>query len=153
MIHAKSPEPTDQEGKQESRMQSNNSILIIDDEAFLRTTLAVILQRAGYSVSTASGGEEALHILLDHKFDLVFLDLKMPGMDGMELLPEIRLLDPKLPVLILTANASLESAIQTMRLGAIGYLMKPIDPEQIVNRVEEVIKEHRVSGDHKNQVN
>ncbi len=133
-------------------MPSKSSILIIDDEAYLRSTLAVILERAGYAVTTASGGEEALEILIKQKFDLVFLDLKMPGMDGVELLPEIRLLDPVLPVLILTANASLESAIQTMRLGAIGYLMKPIAPEQIVNRVDEIIKERNASGHETNDV-
>lgn len=124
-------------------MPIDSSILIIDDEAFLRTTLGIILQRAGYSVTTASGAQEGLQLLLSEKFDLIFLDLKMPGKDGMELLPEIRLLDPNLPVLILTANASLDTAIQSMRMGAVGYLMKPIDPEQIIGRVEETLKERR----------
>ncbi len=124
-------------------MPADSSVLIIDDEAFLRTTLGIILQRAGYTVTTASGAQEALQVLLKDHFDLVFLDLKMPGKDGLELLPEIRLLDPNLPVLILTANASLDTAIQSMRMGAVGYLMKPIDPEQIINRIEETLKEHR----------
>lgn len=127
-------------------MPAANSILIIDDEAYLRSTLAIILKRAGYSVTTAAGAQEALQILLSNQIDLVFLDLKMPGKDGMELLPEIRLLDPNLPVLILTANASLETAIQSMRMGAIGYLMKPIDPEQIINRVEEIIQEQKMES-------
>jgi heterodisulfide reductase subunit A len=120
-------------------MQTSNNILIIDDEAYLRLTLATILQRAGYTVTTASGAQEGLQKLMDGKIDLVFLDLKMPGMDGTELLPQIRMLNPELPVLILTANASLETAIQTMRQGARGYLMKPIEPEQIISRVEEVL--------------
>ncbi|MGE5221252.1 MAG: sigma-54-dependent transcriptional regulator [Omnitrophica WOR_2 bacterium] len=133
-------------------MPAANSILIIDDEAYLRSTLAIILKRAGYSVTTADGAQEALQVLLNNHFDLVFLDLKMPGKDGMELLPEIRLLDPNLPVLILTANASLETAIQSMRMGAIGYLMKPIDPEQIISRVDEIIQEEKLesgSGNHR----
>lgn len=127
-------------------MPAANSILIIDDEAYLRSTLAIILKRAGYSVTTADGAQEALQVLLNNHFDLVFLDLKMPGKDGMELLPEIRLLDPNLPVLILTANASLETAIQSMRMGAIGYLMKPIDPEQIISRVDEIIQEEKIES-------
>lgn len=117
------------------------SILIIDDETNLRCTLGIILQRAGYLVTGASGAQEALQLLSARKHDLVFLDLKMPGMDGMQLLPEILRIDPDLPVLILTANASLETAIRALGLGAEGYLLKPLDPDQILNRVKEIFRE------------
>jgi two-component system response regulator HydG len=84
---------------------------------------------------------EALKNLENQRYDLVFLDLKMPGMDGMEVLQEISRRKPDLPVLVLTANASLESAIQALGLGASGYLLKPIEPEQIINRAREVIRQ------------
>lgn len=124
-------------------MRNSEVILIIDDELNLRSSLSYILQRVGYQVITAGNAQEALQHLVSQRFDLVFLDLKMPGMDGMELLPEIRLIDPHLPVIILTANNSLETAIQTMRKGARGYLMKPFDPEQILARADEVIQEEK----------
>lgn len=122
-------------------MKASKSILIVDDEYNLRTTLTWILQRAGYTTLSASSGQEALNYLRHGKFDLVFMDLKMPGMDGLQLLPEIRLLDPDLPVLVLTANGSLETAAEALRTGAYGYLLKPIEPEQIITRLNEVFYE------------
>lgn len=122
-------------------MPVGKSILIIDDEANLRSTLAVILKRAGFFVTAACGSQEAILFLKASNFDLVFLDLKMPGMDGIQLLPEILYLRPNIPVIILTANASLEVAIRTLSMGACGYLLKPIDPEQIVDRVKDVLRE------------
>lgn len=122
-------------------MKASKSILIVDDEYNLRTTLTWILQRAGYTTRSASSGQEALNHLRHGKFDLVFMDLKMPGMDGLQLLPEIRLLDPDLPVLVLTANGSLETAVEALRTGAYGYLLKPIEPEQIITRLNEVFYE------------
>ncbi len=122
-------------------MSTDATILIIDDELNLRTTLSAILKRGGYRVSTAEGAQEALQILKASHFDLVFLDLRMPGMDGLQLLPEILHFYPEMPVLILTANASLDTAIQTLSMGAYGYLLKPLDPEQILSRVEDVMRE------------
>lgn len=118
-----------------------SSILVIDDEKNLRHTLALILQRAGYSVTTAADGSEARQYLQSGAFDLVFLDLKMPGVDGLTLLPELRSLYPDMPVLILTAHATLDSAIIAVRQGARDYLLKPIDPAQILSRVDEVLTE------------
>jgi DNA-binding NtrC family response regulator len=124
-------------------MEFARSILIVDDEANLRSTLTLILKRAGYATRSAASGQEALECLLRARFDLLFLDLKMPGMDGMELLPQIRRLDPDLPVLILTANASLDIAVETLRIGAYGYLLKPVEPDQIISRVNEIFQEQR----------
>ncbi len=122
-------------------MSVKKSILIIDDEANLRSSLAVVLKRAGFFVTAACGAQEAILYLQASNFDLVFLDSKMPGMDGIQLLPEILNLRPNMPVIILTANASLEVAIRTLSMGACGYLLKPIDPEQIIERVNEVLRE------------
>jgi len=116
-------------------------ILIVDDEPNLRRTLALILQRAGYQVTMAASGSEAIKFISDNPFDLVFLDLKMPEISGLDLLPEIRRQLPDVPVLILTAHATLDSAIEAVRRGARDYLLKPIDPEKILARVTQVLAE------------
>ena len=119
------------------------TILIIDDEPNLRRSLGLILQRAGYSVLTAANAGEALQLLQTGSYDLAFLDLKLPDINGIELLPQIKELYPEMPVLILTAHATLDTAIEAVRLGARDYLLKPIDPDAILNRVESVLKEHK----------
>ncbi len=120
-------------------MLSPHRILVVDDERNLRVSLTLIFERAGYSVSAAADAHEALDFLQAGAFDLVFLDLKMPDMDGLTLLRGIRNIYPDLPVLILTAHATLESAIEAVREGARDYLLKPVDPPQILARVREII--------------
>lgn len=124
-------------------MAISNSILIIDDEANLRRSLAIILKKAGYSVTSAGNGEEAFQYLQAGAYDLIFLDLKMPDVNGIDILPQIRSLYPETPVLILTAHATLESAIEAVRKGAQDYLIKPIDPSVILARVDEILTELR----------
>lgn len=124
-------------------MANNHSILIIDDEPNLRRSLGLILQRAGYTVTTASNAAEALQLLQAGPYDLAFLDIKLPDQNGLQLLPQMKQLYSEMPILILTAHATLESAIGAVRLGAKDYLLKPIDPENILTRVEDVIKEVR----------
>ena len=119
------------------------SILIVDDEDNLRRSLSLILQKSGYTVNCAAKGQEAIEYLQTKSYDLMFLDLKMPDMDGLELLPRIHGMVPDMPVLILTAHATLESAIEAVRKGARDYLVKPIDPPLILARVEEILNEQR----------
>ena len=122
-------------------MGTNHSILIIDDEPNLRRSLGLILQRAGYIITTASSAAEALHLLQAGAYDLTFLDIKLPDQNGIQLLPQIRALYPEMPILILTAHATLDTAIGAVRLGARDYLLKPIDPENILSRVDDILKE------------
>ena len=122
---------------------AGHSILIIDDEPNLRRSLGLILQRAGYIITTAADASEALHLLQAGAYDLTFLDIKLPDQNGIHLLPKIKELYPDMPVLILTAHATLETAIGAVRLGARDYLLKPIDPENILNRVENILKEEK----------
>ncbi len=122
-------------------MGTSHSILIIDDEPNLRRSLGLILQRAGYIITTASNATEALHVLHAGAYDLAFLDIKLPDQNGIQLLPKIRELYPEMPILILTAHATLETAIGAVRLGARDYLLKPIDPESILSRVADILKE------------
>lgn len=123
-------------------MAEKSQILIVDDEANLRSTLAMILQRDGYRVSTASSGSEALRLLKAGAYDLVFLDLKMPEMDGLTLLKEIRKQYPDMVITLLTAFATLDSSIEALREGANDYLLKPIDPPQILERVQHLLENH-----------
>lgn len=124
-------------------MSTSHSILIIDDEPNLRRSLGLILQRAGYGITTASDAAEALHLLQAGAYDLTFLDIKLPDQNGIQLLPQIRQLYPEMPVLILTAHATLDTAIGAVRLGARDYLLKPVDPEDILNRVEGILYEEK----------
>lgn len=100
----------------------------------------MILRRVGYAVNEAGDAHEAILVLTGSHFDLIFLDLQMPDRDGLDLLPEITRLTPDTPVLILTANGSVEKAIEALRLGARDYLLKPIEPGQIITRVDDILK-------------
>lgn len=124
-------------------MPSANTILIIDDEPMLCRSLALILQQAGYAAKSAQTAREALRLLNQEVYDLVFLDIQLPDQSGIELLPQIRELHPEMPVLILTAHATLETAIDAVRAGARDYLLKPIEPEDILVRVKKILEETR----------
>ena len=115
-----------------SHVSTSAWILLIDDEAKVRFTLSVILKRAGYSVIGVENACEALQQLKTRRFHLVFLDIYMPGIGGLQLLPEIRHLNPLLPVIILTGDDSVETTLKAMNLGACGYLLKPVNPWQIL---------------------
>jgi DNA-binding response OmpR family regulator len=117
-------------------MSEGARILIVDDEEDLRFTLSEELSQAGYAVLTAASGEEALARLQEGAIDLILLDLKMGGMDGLQVMEEVgkQLLSPA--VIVLTAHASLDSAIGTMRLGGCDYLKKPCRSEELLASVE-----------------
>lgn len=118
-------------------------ILIVDDEANLRKTMRVILSKAGFEVEEASEGKEALKILNGKDFDMAFVDLQMPGIGGIELLGKIRELDKDLPVIILTGNATLDTAIEAVRKGARDYIFKPADPNLIIARIRDILSEEK----------
>jgi len=122
-------------------VSSQNSILIVDDGEPLRLSLSAILQKENYRVETVATAEDALICLQMHEYDLMFLDLNLPGMSGIDLLIEAHKQVPHMPVLILTAHAALESAIQAVRLGARDYLIKPVSPVLLLNRVAEILTE------------
>ncbi len=121
----------------------SKSILIVDDEPNLRLTLTAILEKDGYCVSAAATASEALKAVQSGEFALIFLDLKMPDVDGLSVLPEIQRLCPDVPVLILTAHATLDSAIKAVRLSARDFLLKPLDPPLILERVHAILSERQ----------
>jgi DNA-binding response OmpR family regulator len=120
-------------------MKPTGHILIIDDEAHLRQTLARILQRASFQVTTADCSEMALSLLAGAAFDLVYLDIRMPGLSGLEALKIIHAQYPNLPVILFTAQPDLHSAVEALRLGAADYLLKPIQPQALIERTQAVL--------------
>lgn len=106
-------------------------ILVVDDEKNIRLTMVQSLEPLGMTVETAINGEEALQKLEDRPFGLVFLDLRMPGMDGMELLKRINDRWPGTRVIIITAYGTVENAVEAMKLGAVDFIRKPFSPAEI----------------------
>ena len=115
-------------------------ILIIDDEAALRQTLARILQQAGFEVTTAENGEQGLSFIQTTNFDLIFMDLRMPGIAGMDALKLIHASFPNLPVILFTAQPDLNSAVEALRNGATDYLLKPLKPQAVIDRARSVLE-------------
>lgn len=114
-------------------------LLIVDDEPSVRTVLKRILQKQ-YCVTTAANGEEALQKLAANAYDLLLLDLKMGGIEGLEVLKAARGKDPEIIVIILTAYGALDSAVEALRLGAFDYIFKPAASDLLRERVAEGIR-------------
>lgn len=113
------------------------NILVVDDEISIREGSARILTRMGHRVFTATRGEEGLEVLKNEKIALVLLDLKMPGLDGLEVLQRIQVMNPSILVIVITGYATVETAIDAMKLGAYDFIPKPFDPDQlriVINR-------------------
>ena len=111
-------------------------ILIVDDEKNIRLTLSALLSRAGHDVSTREGGAEAIELLEKEGFDLLLVDLKMPTVDGMQVVTAARARHPDMVIIVLTGHGSLDSAVQGIHLGIFDYLLKTTEPSQVVARVE-----------------
>ncbi|MEO5888519.1 MAG: response regulator transcription factor [Anaerolineales bacterium] len=125
-------------------MNSGGHILIIDDEASLRQTLARILQRAGFEVTTAANGKEGLALVHEHPFDLIYLDIRMPDVSGLELLKTIHTKFPELPVILFTAQPDLNSAVEALRRGATDYLLKPLKPQAVIDRTQAILADKQM---------
>lgn len=110
-------------------------LLVVDDEAAMRRTLRDLLSLEGYEVHTAQDGQEALHILEEGEFDLMILDLRMPGLSGVEVLRRLSDMKVDVGVIVLTGHGSLESAIEALRRRAYDYLLKPVSPETLLDSV------------------
>jgi two-component system, NtrC family, response regulator PilR len=122
-------------------------ILIVDDEEVLRDVLEVVLRREGFEVVLASSGEEALNILDsdDVEVDLVILDIMLPGISGIDTLRAIRIANPTLPVIIITAFSSIDGAIEAMKHGAFHYIPKPFKNEEVILTVNKALEQRRLS--------
>ena len=123
-------------------------VMLVDDEVPFVETMTKRLEKRELAIITAFGGQEALETLSKHQnLDVVILDVKMPGMDGIETLQKIKKRFPLIEVIMLTGHATVESAIEGMKLGAYDYLMKPCDIEQLMDKVEKATEKKRVHED------
>src|SRR5882762_2153805 len=118
---------------------SSGSVLIIDDEAEIRESLQTLLEMEGFDVETAVSGEEGLLRIGEHPYDLVLLDLALPGRDGMDILSEIHTHDERLPVIMITAYGTVENAVRAMQSGAANFVQKPWDNEKLLADVRAAV--------------
>jgi DNA-binding NtrC family response regulator len=123
-------------------MSNKPRILIVDDEAAMRESLKDWLMEDGYEVNSAESGEAAVKMAAERNWDIVLLDLKMPGMDGIETLEKIKELNPDTEVLMMTAYATVDTAVQAMKEGAFDYLVKPFDPDEVEIQIKKIV-EHK----------
>ncbi|MGA8765210.1 MAG: sigma-54 dependent transcriptional regulator [Candidatus Sulfotelmatobacter sp.] len=115
------------------------AVLIVDDEAEIRESLQTLLEMEGFVVETASSGEEGLQRVGEHPYDLILLDLTLPGRDGIDILAEIRAHDAQLPVIMITAYGTVENAVRAMQAGAANFVQKPWDNEKLVADVRAAV--------------
>jgi DNA-binding NtrC family response regulator len=123
---------------------STTRILIVDDEMVVRDSLARWFESEDFEVMTASSASEALEQLARSRFDLALVDIKMPGVDGIELQQRLFQADPDLPVIIMTGYASVETAVKALKAGAYDYITKPFDPDDLVHLVKNAVS-HRAA--------
>jgi DNA-binding NtrC family response regulator len=116
------------------------ALLVVDDEKVVRDSLTKWFQQDGYDVESAENGAEALKKLQDRKRDLILLDIKMPGIDGMELQQRIGELDEQATIIFITAHATIESAVKALKHGAFDYVTKPVDPDYLSHVVTNALK-------------
>jgi len=118
-------------------------ILVVDDEESVREVVSEALEDAGYFVTTAEGGWEALDLLSGANFDLMFLDIKMPGMSGQQVMDRVKIERPDLPVVMLTAVAGRGSEVEFRQRGAVDYLRKPCSMEMVVATADRILQTER----------
>jgi DNA-binding NtrC family response regulator len=130
-------------------MRNKTNILLVDDDPRLRTAVRKVLGAEGYSVACASSGREAVEVLKAQAFSLAVFDLRLPDMDGIALLVKARELQPEAEVLMITAHASVEKAVEAMRLGAYDFVEKPIDSANLLKTVAKALEKQRLSSENR----
>jgi DNA-binding NtrC family response regulator len=123
---------------------NQTKILVVDDEEVIREGLRRLMEADGLSVESAASGHQALTLMQTVDFDLVVTDLKMPGMSGIEVLKTIKILQPEVPVIIITGYSTVDTAVEAMKCGAFDYLPKPFTPDQIMEKVKTALAQRAV---------
>jgi len=136
---------TDQTPAKEEEEESKGAVLIVDDEPGILRAFRRTLERAGYTVTTADEAESALEMVRQFPFDLVLSDISMPGMDGISMLREIRRHNLDVPVVLVTGAPSVGSAVDAIELGALKYLLKPVDGEELRSTVGYAVRMSRLA--------
>ena len=129
-------------------MTKKMNIMIVDDEMIVRKSLFHWFERSGHFVDTAASGFEALEKLEKFPFELLFVDIKMPGMDGIELLEKVKAEYPETVIIIITAYGSIESAVKAMKMGAGDYLLKPFKPEHLSLVMERITQQRKLASEY-----
>jgi len=124
-------------------------ILIADDESIIRDSIAEYLQSEGYDTQTAADGESALEIIKNGNIDILLSDVRMPGMDGIELIKKVTTYASDTLVILMTAFASVETAIQALRSGAADYMLKPLDFEELSMRISGLLERRNLIRENK----
>ncbi len=128
-------------------MNSNVAILVVDDERIVRDSLSKWFREDAFNVGTAENAAEALKLLQAQRWDIILLDIKMPGMDGMELQLRIKEIDPTATIIFITAHASVDTAVKALKAGAFDYIAKPIDPDYLSHLVQNALKQRSLIGE------
>jgi DNA-binding NtrC family response regulator len=123
------------------------SILVVDDEQVIRDSLSKWFREDGYSVSSAENAADALRHLQAQKWDILLLDIKMPGMDGMELQERIKELDQNATIIFITAHATVDTAVKALKAGAFDYVTKPVDPDYLSHLVTNALKQRSLASE------
>ncbi|MCP4689171.1 MAG: sigma-54-dependent Fis family transcriptional regulator [Desulfobacterales bacterium] len=129
-------------------MNDKMRMMIVDDERIVRESLFHWFRKAGHAVDTAASGKEALEKLERTPYELMFVDIKMPGMNGIELLERVKAEYPETVVVIITAYGSIESAIQAMKIGAADYLLKPFKPDYLSLVMEKIVQQRKLASEY-----
>ena len=123
------------------------SILVVDDEFIVRDSLSKWFTQDGYKVGVAENAAQALKLMNEGPWDIIFIDIKMPGMDGLELQKRIKEIDPNAIIIIITAFASVDSAVQALKEGAYDYITKPVDPDYLSHLVKNALKQKKLTDE------
>ena len=122
-------------------------VLLVDDEELFLTALAQRMAKRGYDVATAENGTVALEMAAARDFDVIVLDLAMPGIDGIETLKKLRVADPDIQIILLTGHATVSAGVEAMKLGAMDFLEKPADFKDLLAKIEEAAAEIEAGPD------
>jgi len=128
-------------------MMAGEKLLIVDDEKNMRVLLKDFFEEEGYQVQMAEDGPEALE-KIDETFAIVISDNRMPLMEGMDLLKNLKQQFPEMPVIIITAYSTPKLAVEAYKLGAASYVTKPFNPEELLQKVKEILREQRMTHRH-----
>ncbi|MEW5925829.1 MAG: sigma 54-interacting transcriptional regulator, partial [Candidatus Zixiibacteriota bacterium] len=130
-------------------MMKKTKLLLVDDEAGQRQMLAGYLEKNGYIIEQASSGEEALEVYPSFFSPVAAVDMKMPGMNGIELIGRLRAINPFIQIIVLTAFGSVETAVEAMKRGAFHYQTKPVELEELLLNLNKAAEQHRLIVEHK----
>ena len=128
--------------------QTNKRLLIVDDEAEIRDLLVFDIQSSGYTVDSAKDGEEGLKKAVENNYDLILLDVMMPKMNGYDVCKNIRLVKPKVPILMLTAQGTIHDKTEGFDVGADDYLVKPFDVQEVLLRIRALLRRNEDISEH-----